>query len=154
VRASTFSRATPADLDALAQLERTCFPQAWSREAIAAELAANGGAGLVVRDPTDGRPVAFLFYRIIDGEAHLFRVAVAPERRKRGIGTDLMTAFIRQARARGMRAAVLEVGADNAAALALYRKFGFQTVGSRRGYYDGGREDALILIFNLNEEAP
>ncbi|MCU0578714.1 MAG: GNAT family N-acetyltransferase, partial [Desulfobacterota bacterium] len=58
--------------------------------------------------------------------AELFRVAVAPELRRRGIGGALVAEFLRQARGRGMRSAVLEVGAANAAALALYRAAGFE----------------------------
>jgi ribosomal-protein-alanine N-acetyltransferase len=148
----TFTRATPADIGPLADLEQKCFPHPWSRESISGELAAAGGESLVVRAPGASRPIAGLFYRIIDEEAHLFRLAVTPERRRQGIAADLMRGFIRQARTRGLRAAVLEVGAENVGALALYRRFGFSETGRRRGYYDGGREDAVMLRLNLNEE--
>jgi ribosomal protein S18 acetylase RimI-like enzyme len=53
-----------------------------------------------------------------------------------------------------MHAAVLEVGAANAGALALYRRSGFRPVGTRRGYYNGGREDAVILKLELTESSP
>lgn len=144
--------ATPADIGALIELERACFHQPWGASAVTDEIAAAGGGSLVARDPGDGRPVACLFYRDIDGEAHLFRVAVAPERRRLGLGAALVREFIRRARARGMRAAVLEVGSANAGALGLYHGFGFRPVATRRGYYDGGREDALILRLTLKQE--
>jgi ribosomal-protein-alanine N-acetyltransferase len=41
---------------------------------------------------------------------------------------------------------------SNAEAMALYRSFGFQVVGSRPGYYPDRREDALILRKQLKEE--
>jgi [ribosomal protein S18]-alanine N-acetyltransferase len=155
VAAPTFTRAAPEDVDGLLELERRCFPQPWGRDAIAGEILARGGTGLVLRGAdAAGGLTACLFFRLIDDEAHLFRVAVAPEHRRRGLGAELMGEFIRRARGQGARAAVLEVGAGNTAALALYRKFGFQTVGTRRGYYNGGREDAVILNLNLNEEEP
>jgi ribosomal-protein-alanine N-acetyltransferase len=155
VAAPTFTPATPVDIDGLLDLERRCFPQPWGRESIAGELAAEGGASLVLRDPeADDRTLACLFYRFIDVEAHLFRVAVSPELRRRGIGAALVGEFIRQARGRGMHAAVLEVGAANAGALALYRRCGFRPVGTRRGYYNGGREDAVILKLELTERSP
>ena len=151
--ARVFDRATPADIDGLVELELQCFRQPWSRQSVTSEFEARDGAGLVLRDAeTPGRLIAGLFYRRVDDEAHLFRVAVAPEHRRRGIGADLITEFIRLARANRCRAAVLEVGSANAAALGLYRRFGFRTVGTRKGYYDGAREDALILNLNLNEE--
>ncbi|MCU0564782.1 MAG: ribosomal protein S18-alanine N-acetyltransferase [Desulfobacterales bacterium] len=153
--APTFTPATPADLEGLLELERRCFAEPWGLESVARELAAGGGAGIVLREPAAaGRPVAFLFYRLVDTEAELFRVAVAPELRRRGIGGALVAEFLRQARGRGMRSAVLEVGAANAAALALYRAAGFETAGVRRGYYAGGREDAVILKLELRSDSP
>ena len=153
MQARIFDRATPADIDGLTELELQCFRQPWSRESIASEFEAHAGAGLLLRDPAaPGRLIAALFYRRVDDEAHLFRVAVAPEHRRRGIGADLIAEFIRRARADRLRAAVLEVGCANSAALGLYRRFGFRIVGTRKGYYDGAREDALILNLNLHEE--
>jgi ribosomal-protein-alanine N-acetyltransferase len=150
VTALGFTPATPADIECLVELERRCFADPWGRESVAGELAAGGGSSVVLRDPeAGGRPIAYLFYRLVDTEAELFRVAVAPELRRRGIGAALIGEFVRQARARGVQAAVLEVGAANAAALALYRAAGFTPVGARRGYYAGGREDAVILKLEL-----
>lgn len=152
--APDFTPATAADIEGLVELERRCFVEPWGRESVAGELAAGGGAGIVLREPAaGGPPVAFLFYRLVDTEAELFRVAVAPELRRRGIGKALVAEFLRQARNRGMRSAVLEVGAANAAALALYRAAGFQTAGVRRGYYAGGREDAVVLKLELTSES-
>jgi ribosomal-protein-alanine N-acetyltransferase len=68
------------------------------------------------------------------------------------MGAALVAEFLRQARNRGMRTAVLEVAAANAAALALYRAAGFETAGVRRGYYAGGREDAVILKLELRSD--
>ena len=48
---------------------------------------------------------------------------------------------------------LLEVRPSNAKALAMYRHFGFQQIGVRRGYYpaEGGREDAWVLTHALVE---
>jgi ribosomal protein S18 acetylase RimI-like enzyme len=48
---------------------------------------------------------------------------------------------------------LLEVRPSNEKALALYRHFGFQQIGVRRGYYpaEQGREDALVLTHSLVE---
>jgi len=42
----------------------------------------------------------------------------------------------------------LECRVSNEAALALYRKYGFQQVGRRPQYYSDNREDALILTID------
>ena len=44
-----------------------------------------------------------------------------------------------------MRSMTLEVRTSNGAELALYRKFGFRSVGRRPHYYTDNAEDAEIL---------
>jgi ribosomal-protein-alanine N-acetyltransferase len=46
-------------------------------------------------------------------------------------------------------AVFLEVRESNEAALALYRKRGFEQVGVRKQYYDRPQEDARILRLDL-----
>jgi ribosomal-protein-alanine N-acetyltransferase len=43
------------------------------------------------------------------------------------------------------RGYTLEVGASNAATITLFERFGFRVRGTRRGYYNVNREDALIM---------
>jgi [ribosomal protein S18]-alanine N-acetyltransferase len=72
-------------------------------------------------------------------------LAVAPQYQRSGIATALLTAIIAEAERRGLRALLLEVRAENEAALALYARHGFEQISRRRGYYDAGRADALVL---------
>ena len=44
--------------------------------------------------------------------------------------------------------AVLEVRVSNAAAIGLYRSLGFESLGTRRAYYQDG-EDALLFVKDL-----
>ena len=93
-----------------------------------------------------------LLGRAVAGEAELLTLAVAPDRQRSGIGGRLVAAFLAEARARGAVQAFLEVAADNAAAIGLYRRAGFAEVGRRRGYYagaNGARIDALVFAQGL-----
>ncbi|WP_374189442.1 hypothetical protein [Paracoccus thiocyanatus] len=54
------------------------------------------------------------------------------------MASALLADFAATSRARGARAAFLEVAADNAAALALYAGAGWEAVGKRRDYYASG----------------
>ncbi|MDW8064494.1 MAG: GNAT family N-acetyltransferase [Anaerolineae bacterium] len=56
-------------------------------------------------------------------------VAVAPDFRGRGIGRALVSASLEYARAHGARWVALQVRADNAPALRLYRSLGFVEIG-------------------------
>jgi ribosomal-protein-alanine N-acetyltransferase len=48
-----------------------------------------------------------------------------------------------------VHAVFLEVRESNAAARALYARFGFREGGRRRGYYRKPVEDALVLVCDL-----
>jgi len=45
--------------------------------------------------------------------------------------------------------ATLEVRRSNAAALELYRSFGFRPVGIRPNYYVDEGEDAIVMVLDL-----
>ncbi|MDY6783500.1 MAG: GNAT family N-acetyltransferase [Cyanobacteriota bacterium] len=62
-----------------------------------------------------------------DRYAHIFLLYVAPEYRRRGIGSALMEQAQNWARARGDRQIGLQVFCNNEAALKLYRRLGYQT---------------------------
>jgi [ribosomal protein S18]-alanine N-acetyltransferase len=68
--------------------------------------------------------------------------------RRQGIAAGLLRAALAEIAARGGSALFLEVGVGNAAARALYDRFGFRQVGLRRRYYADG-SDAIVLRMNL-----
>ena len=75
-------------------------------------------------------------------------MAVAREWRGRGVGAALLTAAIAWARERGLHKLSLSVFPHNAAAIALYRKFGFVEEGRRIKQYrraSGELWDALDM---------
>ncbi|MEO1208011.1 MAG: GNAT family N-acetyltransferase [Cyanobacteria bacterium J06638_20] len=62
-----------------------------------------------------------------DRHAYIMMLYVIPEHRRRGIATALLETAQHWATQRGDRQIGLQVFADNAAALALYRKLGYHT---------------------------
>lgn len=83
------------------------------------------------------------FWMILE-EAHVTLVGIAPAYQGQGLGQLLVWDLLHKAHQQGLERATLEVREGNQAALALYKRFKFQTVGRRRRYYPDG-EDALIL---------
>lgn len=79
----------------------------------------------------------------IGGEAELQNLAVAPAKRRQGIGEALLNALSEKASARGCEAMFLEVASRNEPAKRLYEKCGFAPVGVRKGFY---RDDDAILM--------
>jgi ribosomal-protein-alanine N-acetyltransferase len=74
---------------------------------------------------------------------HLMNIAVDPSLRRQGIAVALMEQLI--ARAGSEAPYTLEVRPSNAAAIALYERFGFRSAGTRPRYYQDTGEDALIM---------
>ena len=138
--------ATPAHAEALAAIHADAFPPAgrWGATAMALQLAMTGSFGWI--DPAGGLVLA----RTVADEAEILTLAVAPEARRRGVARQLLNRAMGGARASGAGSMVLEVGAGNEAAQALYGAAGFERAGLRRRYYAWG-EDALIMRVLLCE---
>jgi len=80
--------------------------------------------------------------------ARLYSIAVAPHMSGKGVASQLLKAVERVARRRGCTTVRLEVHETNHAAIARYRKQGYQEFGRHRRYYDDGG-DALRFHKNL-----
>ena len=98
-------------------------------------------------------PVGFALSRSVADEAELMLLAVKRPEQGRGIGLQLLEAFLAQAAARGARRLHLEVR-DGNPAVNLYSACGFYEVGRRRNYYtgcDGEVYDAITLSRKVDE---
>ena len=88
--------------------------------------------------------LGFLVARRIDKEWELENIVVAETVRRRGIGTLLLAELIAHARAERGSSILLEVRDSNQRARELYRRMGFEETGSRKSYYAGPAEDAIL----------
>ncbi len=75
----------------------------------------------------DGRLAAIGRAVLVRRWVGLSALEVAPHARRRGLGTAVVAALLRDAGARGARASYLQVTAENDAAFALYGRLGFRT---------------------------
>ena len=83
-------------------------------------------------------------------------MVLLPEARGRGHGRTLLDAILDHARAHGAHKVELEVWPDNARAIALYAKTGFQVEGLRQDHYrrrDGSLRSTLLMAYRLTDEA-
>lgn len=140
--------ASRADVAAIARLELRAFSDAWTEAQLTDALKAPGAIGLVAEEDDDIL-VGHLIGRSVVDEGEILTVAVDPDRRRRGIGQQLLLAAMAQLHARGVGRLWLEVRASNSGAQALYTSHGFIPAGRRRGYYRDPVEDALVLRRDL-----
>ncbi len=94
----------------------------------------------------DGALRGYAAGTVVADEGEVLNLAVAPAFRRRGVARLLLTALLDALHARGAQSLFLEVRASNAAALALYRAFGFRELGRRIAYYRAPREDAITMV--------
>ena len=139
---------TAADLDEVTAVESAIYTHPWTRGNFADSLA----AGYQCRTWRLGAElVGYFVLMAAAGEAHLLNLSIAAAHQRRGQGSRLLEEALQVARGLQARTLFLEVRPSNVAGLALYRRFGFEQVGVRAGYYPahGGREDALVLSLAL-----
>ena len=74
----------------------------------------------------EGEPVAACLMVLDRGWAGFFKVACRPDHRGQGLTRRLLTDLMARAAADGAGGGYLQVGVDNAPAIALYRRLGFQ----------------------------
>lgn len=129
----------------LAALHATAFDAPWSAAEFAQLL--DGPGVFSVAEP-DG----FILIRVVADEAEILTLAVRPEARGVGLGGRLVGQGAVRAAQAGARRLFLEVAEDNVAARALYARAGFSLIGRRKGYYDGGRTDALVLGLDIGAD--
>jgi [ribosomal protein S18]-alanine N-acetyltransferase len=116
---------------------------------LAAELARPIARAWVAVALPERELVAYaLVWQILD-EVELVAIATRPDQRRRGAGRMLMRALIDAVRKNGAVRVLLEVAANNAAALNLYESFGFQVFNRRPGYYAATGDDALEMELKI-----
>ena len=143
--------AQPRDADAVAKLHAQSFYRGWPRQDIEAYLLDSDTPTLVACDAK--RKVAgFAMLRLLGDDVELMTIAVEPKYRGKGLGAALLHACFEDLLMTASKRMVLEVAADNPAAIRLYGKLGFTKVSERKGYYarpDGQPATALVMARNL-----
>jgi ribosomal-protein-alanine acetyltransferase len=131
-------------------LERQSDGASHWREADYARIFAEGSPSrLALVAEENGCIAAFLVASHVGPEWEIENVAVAPDARRRGLGSQLVREFLDTANQRGAESVFLEVRESNRAARALYEKGGFSETGRRKSYYSGPPEDAVVYRKSL-----
>ena len=172
-RAPGLREMAAGDLETIARLESELFgAEAWSRELLAAELAASQGPGadrryiVVESDESDDDAAdraagagphgprllgyAGLYHAGGLTSADLLTIATIPAARGRGIASLMLTELVSTARELGCPDVLLEVRQSTEAAQRLYARHGFVPIGRRRRYYQAPPEDAVVMRLTLN----
>jgi len=152
------------DVPQVMAIERKSFTLPWSDYTYRHEILENRNAHYLVARRVDGwisKPVSWWgrllkrevrapvvgyggFWIVID-EAHISTIASDVKWRGHGIGELMLLAMIERSSELGAHEVTLEVRVSNTVAQNLYRKYGFEVVGRRPGYYRDNDEDADLM---------
>ena len=139
-----FRRACALDAPKIAELEAEIFSDAWSERAICDCICTEGAMCFVA---TEGDElIAYVIGRLIAPEGEIYRVAVTPKKRQRGIGYRLLDYSVKTSRGKGLESIFLEVRSRNIPAIKLYTAYGFKRAGYRKNYYKNPDDDAIIML--------
>jgi [ribosomal protein S18]-alanine N-acetyltransferase len=144
--------ALPEHAAELAALHAPLFDVPWDAAAFRELLNNPGALSFLARAGHPAGTVGFVIGRVAADEAEVLSLGVCQGRQRTGVGRRLLEAACRAARKAEARKLYLEVAADNAAAVGLYKALGFEEVGRRKGYYQrsaGPAEDAINFAIAL-----
>lgn len=139
------------DIEPVLELEHELFPDdAWSAGMFWSELTHARGPRatrryVVAEDPADGRIVGYAGLASAGDLGDVQTIAAARDQWGTGLGARLLTELLRAATDFECAEVLLEVRVDNTRAQRLYERFGFEPIGFRRGYYQPGNVDALVM---------
>lgn len=143
----------PEAAEILSEIHRLSFQdsgaQIWSAGEIATILKGPDVHALMVLET--GQAIGFLMWREVSDEAEILTICTLPAHRTKGVASQLLQKFYGKIKESGVRQIFLEVNENNRAALILYGKNGFETVGRRKDYYGGKgvqKQDALIMEYS------
>ena len=136
------------DIEKVRELEKKTL-SAWSKDHLKDELQQPTGFQFVVSNKKTERILAVIFGRIVVDEAEILKLSVAEFARNRGLGYQLLDFSVKYCSTRGVKNCFLELRASNEVAQRLYEKRGFVTVGTRKDYYEGPVEDAILMQIGL-----
>ncbi|WP_434099455.1 ribosomal protein S18-alanine N-acetyltransferase [Streptomyces platensis] len=148
------------DLAPVLELERELFPEdAWSPGMFWSELAHARGPFATRRylvAEQESRLVGYGGLAAVDGTGDIQTIATARDQWGSGLGARLLTELLHAATDFECHEVLLEVRVDNLRAQRLYERFGFEPIGFRRGYYQPGNVDALVMrrTTQTSSEAP
>ena len=147
--------ATPADLDAIDEIERHSFAIPWPRPVFEAALTRELARVDVARTGSAAPIIGFCNYWIVTdpqaggGEVQILAIATHPDHRRAGVGAALLDHALASGRAAQCSLATLEVRRGNVPAIRHYERAGFRTVHVRKAYYQDNAEDALVMLTEL-----
>ena len=139
----------PSDVDAVYELSQDLGLSRWSRSDLNEELERQDSFMLLA--VFDHQPVGFMVGRQVPGtdegtvDAEIYNIGVVTRFHRKGIGGKLVSTFFAWANANTIVSVWLEVRAANLSAVSFYKRYGFEEIVTRKGFYSDPIDDAIVM---------
>ena len=138
-------KAEEDDILRILEIEQDAISPPWSHGGLLSEVYREDSFFALAVDA--GTILGFVILRLTGDDSELLQIAVSAANRRCGVADLLMESALGWAHECVVGSIYLEVRKSNDAAVALYKKHGFEQVGVRRDYYTDPVEDALIFEY-------
>ena len=138
-----FRKGTEEDIKHIAELEAKTFSDAWTETGVR-EKNKKKQAFITVAE-NEGKVVGYCIIYYVMDEAEIARIAISEDVRRQGIGKGLLDYTCECCKERQIERLLLDVREGNEGARAFYQKYGFQTDGIRKNFYDLPKENAVLM---------
>jgi len=145
-------------IQAVANIEAIVQPQdAWSYQTLLELLEQDSINILVVYAPDKSAKsiiIGYCLYQVVFEQAEILRIGTHPDYQRQGIASQTIDKLHKVLQSNQVESLLLEVRADNHAAIALYERQNFVMIHKRKGYYQSLHQpavDALIMQHTYTE---
>ena len=146
----------PEDAARIFEVEKAAYDgeSPWAKDVLEKDVAHNPAAIYIVLEAED-EIVGFIGARTTESaDLHITNVAVLHDYRFLNVATLLLKALEKIARALDKKEITLEARVSNTKAIKLYRKNGYEVVGTKENYYTSENEDAVEMLYALPPKTP
>ena len=143
-----------ATVEAVAAIEAVIQRQdPWSNQILNELLEQDSIQLMIMNNRANDEVVGYCLYQVLFEQAEILRIGTHPDYQRQRIASQIFAKLNEVLETQQVEALLLEVRADNTAAIALYEQQGFTMIHRRKGYYQLGLQsaiDALIMqrIYN------
>jgi ribosomal-protein-alanine N-acetyltransferase len=140
------------DMPEVLAIESHSFEFPWSEDDFIRCLRQRNCIGMVAE--RDERIVGFMIYELHKNRLHVLNFAVHPDFRRSSVGTQMAVKLIGKLSPNRRSRILLEVRETNLAAQLFFRDLGFRAISVLRDFYDDTVEDAYLMEFHYDADAP
>jgi len=135
------------DMPEVLQAENDSFDYSWTEDDFLRCLRQRNCIGMVAE--VDDRVVGFMIYELHKSKLHVLNFAVAPEWRRIGVGTQMVTKLIGKLSSHRRTKITLAIRETNLAAQLFFRSQLFKATKVLRSYYEDSGEDAYLMHYQI-----